>query len=239
MKEHPIIFSAPMVRAILDGTKTQTRRAVKVKPHYHIEERDDGTVWPWMYDADRDSDSWMACPYGQTGDRLWVREAWRIGAWDEHRPAFALDYCDGPRKEWVDAPDPTSDDDLFSRLWQQSIDDAIKDHGCKDRYQWEPGQSPCRWRPSIHMPRWASRITLEITGVRVERLQDISEADATAEGIDPTQANKTLSSIGTKTISGPVAEYSVLWESINGPGSWDANPWVWVVEFKRVEGGAA
>ena len=84
------------------------------------------------------------------------------------------------------------------------------------------------------MPRWASRITLEITGVRVERLHAISEADAIAEGIDADASSATLSSIGTRDIAGPVAEYSILWEQINGPGSWDLNPWVWVIEFKRV-----
>jgi hypothetical protein len=172
-----------------------------------------------------------------------VREAWRIGAWDENRPAFALDYFDGPRKEWIAVPDPMGDGgELCDRLWQQSTDDAIKAFGQRDRYEWEPGQSPCRWRPSIHMPRWASRILLEITAVRVERLQDISEVDAKAEGVIEGVGDFSgcFSVPGTQAMSGTTAKecYARLWDQINGVGSWDANPWVWVVEFRRAEGGA-
>lgn len=223
MKEHPILFSAPMVRAILDGRKTQTRRIVRLQPD--VQQVTVRGEFAFALNSHGAEIILCRCPYGQAGDRLWVRETWRIGAWDESRAAFALDYCDGPRKQWVDVPDPDCDGgELFNHLWQQSTDDAIKaglktdEHG---NYKWEPGQSPCRWRPSIHMPRWASRITLEITGVRVERLQDISEPDAKSEGAD--------------NINGEYAEgFAVLWESINGPGSWDANPWVWVVEFRNV-----
>lgn len=233
MRERPIQFCEPMVRAILSGRKTHTRRVVKPQPP----EGWDRACWfsaPVMGWTRNEAPSaeWhkVRSPYGQPGDLLWVREKWRIGAWDETRPAFALDYCDGPRKEWIDVPDPMSDDgELFNRLWQQSTDDARKAFGAKDRYEWEPGQSPCRWRPSIHMPRWASRITLEITGVRVEQLQDISEADAKAEGYPVDIIDGINYAIGAKNW------YCRLWESLNGPGSWAANPWVWVVEFKRVQ----
>lgn len=207
MKERPILFSGPMVRALLAGTKTQTRWAVKMKHYHQIEERDDGSPWPWMYDGEREEDSWMHCPYGQPGDRLWVRETFAprtLGAWsvlDQHmKPLYR---ADADRPEW-------------KRIW----------------------------RPSIHMPRWASRITLEITGVRVERLQDISEADARSEGFTqnhngyfwggPHQTG------GLKQMATALQAYQDLWESINGPGSWDANPWVWVLEFRRLpKGGAA
>ena len=210
-RERPILFSAPMVRAILSGTKTQTRRVVKLNRHYQIEERDDGSLWPWMYDDDRASDSWLACPYGKPGDRLWVREAWRTERDFDHLPPRDLDptmtatpvqYEAGPHADVLDG----------------------------------------KLRPSMFMPRWASRITLEVTAVRVERLQDISEADAIAEG-------------GTETMRGwwtheglqwndpgpnhrfgatPIDSYRVLWESINGPNSWGANPWVWAINFKRL-----
>ena len=196
MKERPILFNAPMVRALLAGTKTQTRRVVKMKPHHQIEERDDGTPWPWMYDGERNADSWLACPYGQPGDRLWVRET--FGHFERNK-----NFAPGC--------------DVFYRADGESL--AVKP-----------------WRPSIHMPRWASRITLEVTGVRVERLQDISSDDARAEGCpdkpidDAEQASIDL-----------LAKlwYHDLWEQINGLDSWAANPWVWVVEFKRVKGDAA
>lgn len=234
MKERPIIFSESMVRAILSGAKTQTRRVVKVRCH-SICEGDDGKLWPWSEDAELAEDFWHPCPYGQPGDRLWVREKWRIGAWDEDRGAVAIDYFDGPRREWIEVPDPTLDGELFNRLWQQSTDDARAAGLTPDddgRYRWAPGESPCRWRPSIHMPRWASRITLEITDVRVERLQDISTVDALAEGVNvhPDHHGKPRSSLYS-----PVQAHADLWEQINGPESWAANPWVWVIEFKKLE----
>lgn len=212
MKERPILFSGPMVRALLDGNKRQTRRVVKMKPHQQIEERDDGTPWPWMYDGKRDADSWMACPYGKPGDRLWVRETFckiigQSGGWIE--TDYQATYTPGFR-----------------------LGDSL---GLKKR-----------WTPSIHMPRDASRITLEITSVRVERLQGISEADAMAEGI--VECPIPADDEGPRRIgymvgpddgkSGlsvtPIHAYRDLWESINGADSWGANPWVWVIDFRRV-----
>jgi hypothetical protein len=205
-KERPILFSGEMVRAILDGRKSQTRRVAKFD--------DFGAV--------------LACRHGEIGDRLWVREKWRIGAWDENRPAFAIDYCDGPRREWIDVPAPMVDDgELFDRLWQQSTDDAIKVFGDQDRYEWEPGKSPCRWRPSIHMPRWASRILLEITDVRIQRLQDITEKDAEAEGV-----KNSLHLHGGRFA---VENFAHLWEILHGDDSWHKNPFVWVISFKRID----
>ena len=187
MKERPIIFSAPMVRAILAGEKTQTRRVVKLKPWQQIEERDDGAPWPWMYDDDRAGDHWLPCPYGQAGDRLWVRES----------------FCDARQA-------------AAGRVLYRSSGDIA-----------------CGWKPSIHMPRQFSRITLEVTAVRVERLQEITEADAKDEG-----APEMLSVNGgnVQHAMGCYRDgYADLWESLHGPGSWDANPWVWVVEFKRIQ----
>ena len=211
MKERPIIFSAPMVRAILAGTKTQTRRVVKPQPadvallprrwSDAMRRRDS----PDMYGNDgltleavpMADGSWgqCRCPYGQPGDRLWVREAW------------SRDEEDGALFYRADVGTGNEADD-----WQRNIDD---------------GASGYRWKPSIHMPRWASRILLDVTAVRVERLQDISDEDSLAEGIYPTSTGLYPGS--------PRAAYQKLWEQINGPGAWDANPWVWVVEFRRVE----
>ena len=206
MKERPIIFSAPMVRAILAGTKTQTRRVVKLKPWQQIEERDDGAPWPWMYDDDRAGDHWLPCPYGQAGDRLWVREAWRV--------------------VWSSDNEPPRELDAAYRFWYEA------DAPLQDGYG--------KLRPSIHMPRFASRITLEITSVRVERLQDITEADAIAEGVtpkwEPGCSGRLMEAIGGFSFRPAASAYADLWESLHGPGSWDANPWVWVVEFKRIHG---
>lgn len=235
-----ILFSGPMVRALLAGTKTQTRRIVK--PNAWVDDDCDAgydgqTVGvPPYIDKSR-------CPYGQAGDRLWVRERWRIGAFRQADGAFpnrfALDFLASPelaRTPWCYPPI-----DAWTKLSRQSLQECAKAAaaGSKDLWEdgdgwgWEHGKSPCRWRPSIHMPRWASRITLEITGVRVERLRDISEADAIAEGIE----RKDSVWKDYRTDGGwscPINSYWSLWDSINGPGSWDANPWVWVVEFKRI-----
>lgn len=168
MKERPILFSGPMVRAILSGAKTQTRRVVK------------GVALEWL--AEGFTPEFVAspdnyvCPYGQSCDRLWVRETF----WQPRDKSETLFKADG----------------------------AIL--GCG------------KWKPSIHMPRWASRITLEIVSVRVERLNDISEQDARAEGAPPLDA------------TGYRGGFFHLWQSINGHDSLDANPWVWVVEFRRL-----
>lgn len=195
MKERPILFSGAMIRAILAGQKTQTRRVIKPSqtPCMSIEENDAGKPWPWREDCNNGGDIWYPCPYGQPGDRLWVREAWSTHACFDHlRPS----ECPKSIHYWADGEIKTG-----------------------------------KRRPSIHMPRWASRILLEIVSVRVERLQSISEADAEAEGIDflrhVNDADETLTARDL---------YECLWDSVNGEGSWAANPWVWVVEFKRVEG---
>lgn len=211
MKERPILFSAPMVRALLAGTKTQTRRAIKAPDsvsafrHFH-EDR-----WDRMQGIARGDT--VRCPYGQPGDRLWVRETFR-------RDLDRMNRC---------------------KVVEYRADDAV--------LLASPGPGGAfdfpdlGWRPSIHMPRWASRITLEITGVRVEKLQDISEADAVAEGCTKNHNGYYLGGphavSGRKQMATAKSAYRDVWESINGTGSWEANPWVWAIEFKRLEGGAA
>lgn len=207
MRERPIPFSAPMVRAILAGAKTQTRRIVK---HHITGPNPPGGFYDWH---DKRTGAWVGahggnlkfnktnaavlCPYGGPGDRLWVRETWHSSP--HFDCLYRADYDDGARLAKVIA------------------------HG--------------GWKSSIHMPRWASRITLEITDVRVERLQEISEADAIAEGIEPGSARDFWKLYGRGANGdmdrSPRVAYRSLWESIHGVGSWDANPWVWVVEFRR------
>lgn len=202
-KERPILFSAPMVRALLAGTKTQTRRKIAIPKRGAFvlrgdDEHDDGGPW-WPYQSD-DGESdvcddgcehRMDCPYGMPGDRLWVREN------------FAPTMLDG--------------------VYQ---------------YAATGGLVGTKWKPSIHMPRAACRILLEITAVRVERLQDISQADAQAEGTPCYVCGGALDGRSEADCHcfhhrATAADYRGLWEAINGDGSWEANPWVWCVSFRR------
>lgn len=224
MNEKPILFSGSMVRAILNGNKTQTRRVMKPQPDRII----DGMP---LYCGDK-ANKLPHCPYGKTGDTLWVRETWRVGAWHELVPKICIDYrADGH----VDTVWRNCTVEQWLKFKQESIDDAIED-GYDRRH------APTRWRPSILMFRWASRITLKVKSVRIERLNDISDEDAAAEGLEsvphdghdrPYYRNdrwpKGLAH------SSPRFVFSGLWESINGQGSWDKNPWVWVVDFEKVE----
>lgn len=201
MKERPILFSGPMVQAILKGRKTQTRRVVKDK-HGLL---DRYTPTGEMLDYYGNGQTWGArladttcvipCPHGRPHDRLWVRETF---------------YSD--------------------------------EHGV--RYRADHHVSPMGWKPSIHMPRSVSRIDLEISAIRVERLQNISEADAAAEGVRFDQGWDEEPGYGfldySKTddenysFTDPRDSFRTLWQSINGKDSWNENPWVWVVEFKKV-----
>lgn len=197
MRERPILFSGPMVRALLAGTKTQTRRIVKPQP-----------AGAWAAPGK------TSCPYGQPGDRLWVRETW---ARNQVMP-------------------------IEHRAPGEFIYGAELNESGLRRYA-------ATWKPSIHMPRAACRLVLEITGVRVERLHQISEADAIAEGIPEESAPcERCGDCGWLCIGGEPQEcdapgcgdgaidgYRALWEQINGAGSWAANPWVWVVEFRRAD----
>jgi hypothetical protein len=227
MTERPILFSGPMVRALLAGTKTQTRRIVKPQPEW-IES---SGRWRWPIPKSKvvacdavvtASREWWEYlrpeqyPYGAPGDRLWVRETW------------------AQRGE------------MRSAIYRADAALAIGAYGC------------VRWRPSIFMPRWASRITLDVTAIRVERLQAITPDDAKAEGIQCSpipgrgevysvaphrkycyENGKVIDAVeyaGPPTTRSPIRAYEALWDSINGTRDgcgWDANPWVWVVEFRR------
>ena len=223
MKERPILFSAPMVRAILDGSKTQTRRTVKLPHANPLGQWEPSTVGGENGGRTRDGKAiplqggvWhtrtgdsLICPHGQPGDRLWVRENfYRVDSKGETEVLGKMVPCD-----------------------KQTVSFAADNN-----------PSPLgRLQPSIHMPRWASRINLEITGVRVERLQSISYEDALAEGVPHLAAGlphepqySETPEEASRRLRWPQRGYESLWESINGAGSWEANPWAWVVEFRRV-----
>jgi hypothetical protein len=153
---------------------------------------------------------------------LWVREAWRVGAWSE-ADGIRIEYrADNSLSQWLEPPD-----EQFERLWIQSTDDAIKaglEADENGEYGWTRGNAPTRWRPSIFLPRWASRLTLGVTEIQIERLQEITEEDAKAEGVDAWH----------DTAHGTVyrPEFQMLWDRINGKRApWASNPWVWVVGF--------
>lgn len=226
MKERPMIFNAEMVRAILDGRKTQTRRIVKGVPSSHnfhgwvmssTSAKDEGKAcWAVGKSPLLNHPIRMRCPFGEVGDRIWVRETW--ARYNIDQDSHDMAYRATTPEDWP-----------------------------------EEG----RWRPSIHMPRLASRITLEITGVRVERLNDISHEDAGREGIHTEVWDQTVVArnyaaedeffqFWSESMPHYVemnelfrASFHSLWQSIYGEESWQANPWVWVIEFKRIEGGAA
>ncbi|WP_411380096.1 hypothetical protein [Pseudomonas sp. MPB26] len=207
IKERPILFSAPMVRAILEGRKTVTRRAIKVQPH--IDASGNFCVGNSNYGQDGYGKPVTkhfvngCCPYGKPGDRLWVRETFGL----------QVRHYGGGTGEHI--------------VYRATNPDAIY---CKSA---EGQEYPVKWKPGIHMPRHSSRILLEITDVRVERLQDISRADIRAEGLQcpPEMASDEVSPNYRDWFA---IAWQELWEKINGAGSWSANPWVWVVEFKRV-----
>ncbi len=211
MKERGMIFNGEMVRAILDGRKTQTRRIINPQPEATLSGSLSGK---WLNRPlnglllPKIEDIAIHCPFGVVGDRIWVRETWARYNIDQNSHDIA--YRATTPADWP-----------------------------------EEG----RWRPSIHMPRWASRIMLEITDVRVERLQDISEEDAKAEGLAEITKDGSLFKFGIPDRDGypgaddngcpwtewernPVDAYCKLWQSIYGEESWQANPWVWVIEFK-------
>ena len=223
MTDRPILFSAPMVQAILDGRKTQTRRAVKPQPAGEIRRGEpDFNHWIdtkyWERQNQKENRGigtrGFACTYGQPGDRLWVRETWM------DLQGTGIEIVTGSRERYAYGADTPRG---------SYGDDQRKCYGLK-------------WRPSIHMPRAASRITLEITSVRVERLQDISEADALAEGIDLdalAESQDRYDMVADQNMTGrptAVGACRGLWLSINGLESWEANPWVWAVSFKPING---
>ncbi|MFO6991719.1 hypothetical protein P3C81_28230, partial [Pseudomonas aeruginosa] len=222
-KERPILFSGPMVRAILEGRKTVTRRVVTPQPDFLGSMVDPNTPFKTL---DAGLHARITCPYGQPGDRLWVRETWTdvnmCGA-----PALAY-RADEDIRDLMEEPGFLDDRGAFNY-----DDPRVKPYpfAC-----WYAELDQARWRPSIHMPRWACRILLEITAVRVERLQDISEEQALAEGVRGEPCDHARQACADIGCWGDTAKgaFGFLWESLNGEGSWAENPWVWVVEIKRV-----
>lgn len=256
MKERPILFSGAMVQAILDGRKTQTRRPVTPQPPatalkpwciVHSSDHSRTGTWGWTGSMEAEPPRYVLdgvrCPFGVAGEQLWVREAHAIfSAYGQNR---ADDQRWGP---WSGLPTQLSPGRTEIAYFRQGFDRS------------DPGT----WRPSIHMPRWASRIQLETELIRVQRLHDITDEEAIAEGIAPLFTDEEMRQrpelescrgqwrnyLWHGCARGKVMDqweyqrsgylsardsFSSLWESVYGAGSWAQNPWVWVVNFKRVE----
>jgi hypothetical protein len=222
VRERPILFSGPMVQAILAGTKAHTRRVVKVTRRTEWLLRGD---WADSFITNPGNKLLDECPYGTKGDRLWVRETWgwRGSWWTVGEPTirvFVHYRADDTKREILR---PHDDDSGLPRQRRRRDGEGEEEWGEYLERWWK------LWRPSLLMPRWASRITLEITEVRVQRLQEISEADAIAEGCRAVS----MHSLDCDSIP-PSRELAALWDSTNGAGSWSSNPWVWAISFRRV-----
>lgn len=226
MKKRPILFRGEMVEAILAGKKTQTRSPVRWRSK-RAEEVDDGESegnllfetpgggwWPfYVYDG---MEVPLSCPYGAPGERLWVKETFRPW-WDENELYCCIQYRadNGLMKPKI------SDINIGERFQEE----------CEATRRPQVDGNKIPWKPSIFMPRWACRITLEITGVRVEQLSEISEKDCWREGFRPVSGAH-----GNVVGLNPNGRqrFQTYYENINGPGSWEKNPWVWVIDFKRI-----
>ena len=211
MADRPILFSAPMVRALLEGRKTQTRRIIKPQPTGRIDPlrsynhgRMEIAFGPDMRDKGGGPKWWR--PLAQAGDRLWVREAWRCHSWASDVATF-----------------------MYRAHERHSYTEMTEQFPVAGREYIRPGMS---WKPSIHMPRWASRLTLIVTDIRVQRLQDISKTDAIAEGVErDSDGWRDYMLPHTRLCVSATGSFQTLWNHINGPDAWKANPWISAYTF--------
>jgi len=282
--DRPILMSTTLIRPTNEGRKTKTRRIVKWHPNepglnlgfsgLSVQKTKNArTAWsltsPDGCGSHCQRTLWELCPYGEPGDRLWVRENWRVCGFSENFPV-TFEYADGMvLPENPHSKHALNYEDWYERIVTSCTKELAVLHAAGkggvlrdgDMFTWKPGQNPMKWHPSIHMPRWASRISLEVTDVRVERLQEITEEDAVKEGINVGMRAVAPDSNGLCTQCGEAKVYHVgsargcrgghgsvydpatyrggfafLWDQINGKrADWKSNPWVWVISFRKLE----
>lgn len=243
----PILFSEPMVNAILNGQKSQTRRIITAQSP------EQSALMINILSGARKKENMSElldnAPY-RKGDILWVRETWRIGSWNHEENQIAFDYKASPeiiKTPWSDF----EDSEKFNSLTERAMDELDKmgvemvvdeENECFN-YKWDAGKSPLKWKPSIHMPKEASRIFLKVTDVKIEELQEISTTDAIAEGITNHlsgyenylwSGDPDFTDYEDITYRNPILSFKSLWQLINGTDSWELNPLVWAITFEKV-----
>lgn len=236
MKQLPILFSTPMVQAILKGTKTETRRATgKIKiinenpDNWNLNHftSDRSHLIAVFFNKKADTYLQVKSPYGFTGDILWVRETWKLcGFTDADCEEIKIEYKTG-EKELIDV----YGDEVHFEFWNDKVEKLMYKLDAKGKVEADEEREMTTWTPSIHMPKDAARIWLKITNVTVERLHDITEEAAKNEGVEEKRLIP-FGSIGNKTYREGLF---VIWMNINGPHSLGKNPWVWVIQFERIE----
>jgi hypothetical protein len=263
MKQRPILFSTPMVKAILSGDKTQTRREVKPQPPINCIDDEpciqyDRGVSRGSFECPELYAEWecnflpgessveshvVFCPYGKPGDVLWVRESYRIVGWNLDDSEMIVEFKDGARKT-IELDDDQQEKliSYIERMESKGVIQVPDDYDVeKDGDEWDyEFIKEFPWKPSIHMPKAVCRTYLQISGIRAERLQYISEEDAISEGVQEIHPAPFVIRWENYLIKDSlwdcaIGSFHSLWESINGKQSWDSNPWVWVVEFERIE----
>lgn len=246
--EHPVVFTTAEVKATLDGLKTQhrvpclTQEQAQAGFNFDFSAEGDAAIFLKVVDDEVVDDLLVDCPFGKDGDRLWVKEEWRIGAWDHDTHRFAIDYKASPEltnTPWL----RTSEDDLvnqecFYKFWSETVDELNK-KGFKTyedgHYYWPAGQAPLKWRSADSMPRWASRLLLETTDIHIEHVREINGKAAYAEGCPNPPANAYHPSNRGYANRNAIAWFAEGWESKHGEDSYLSNSWVWVDEFKKIE----
>jgi hypothetical protein len=232
-----------MIAAINEDRKSQTRRLVNPQPTtagllgvYADLYNHEPNHWGfWLPDKRMTDDRIWKCPQGVAGDQLWCKETWRIHGWNEDGGTVDVEYRDGVIRYGCEMPEDWAGR-KFNELWIGCSDELAKKGVMPDadgKYHWDPGKSPLRWRPPMFMPRWAHRIDLEVIDTRPEQLQDISEADAKAEGVE---SRELYDPANPDTYGNSYrCPYADLWDVINGKKyPWHNNPFVWRVEFKKL-----
>ncbi len=249
MNEKPILFKEEMIRAILAGNKTQTRRIVNPQPESDVDvvENTGGNLW-YFYNKEKAKLNYpqyinmRKCPYGIPGDELWIRETWKIQSFMEGEPIEFL-YKDGKvmdeheLERWQWSKYEEWHERVTMKATNELVESDLEPDDDSGNFLWTGKESPLKWHPSIFLPRWGSRIQSGVDNIRVERVQDISEEDAKAEGVSLDDYQYTSFPVEGERVETYKEGFEILWDKINkkrGFG-WDENPWVWTVDMNNIK----